>query len=99
MDKPFAAVGPTFTVSTAAVQLPGSVGSGGSFRVRCLATGYLAWGTSNAVTVTAPVAGTPQLNVLGMTIGAVEKISGIPIGGWLISSVASGFEVTQGDGI
>jgi hypothetical protein len=103
MDHPFAPGGPTYLVTNVAVQiLPGA---GQSFKVVNLAAAlqYLAWGLTNAVTVTAPIAGTPQPNTIGIpSAGAglgADRIITIPTQGlWFIASSATGFLVTQGDG-
>lgn len=101
MDHPFVAGGPTFFVTNAAVQIPPGVGA--SFRVVNLAAvgtpQYLAWGPTNAVTVTAPTAGNPQPNTLGM-LGGTERVITIPNQGqFFIASAATGFLITQGDGV
>lgn len=101
MDHPFAAGGPTFLVTNVAVQIP--PGAGQSFRIVNLAAvgtpQYLAWGLTNGVTVTAPVAGTPQPNTLGM-LGGTERTITIPTQAlFFIASAAAGFLVTQGDGV
>lgn len=99
MDHPFAAGGPTFLVVNAAVQIP--PGAGQSFRIVNLAAAvqYIAWGLTNGVTVTAPTAGTPQPNTLGLAAGAERTIT-IPTPGlFFIASAATGFLVTQGDGV
>lgn len=104
MDAPFAPGGASYLVTNAAVQIP--PGAGNSFRIVNLsAVGtpqYLAWGLTNGVTVTAPVAGTPQPNTLGF-LGGTERTIRLPanVDGpfFWIASAATGFLVTQGDGI
>lgn len=104
MDAPFAPGGSSYLVTNAAVQIP--LGAGNSFRIVNLsAVGtpqYLAWGQSNSVTVTAPIAGTPQANTLGF-LGGTERTIRLPANFngpffWIASS-ATGFLVTPGDGL
>lgn len=99
MDHPFAPGGPTFLIGTVATQIP--PGAGQSFRfVNLLATvQHIAWGLTNVVTVTAPVAGTPQANTLAVGPNAERTVT-IPTPGlFFIATTAAAFEVTQGDGV
>lgn len=104
MDAPFAPGGQSYLVSNTAVQIP--MGAGQSFRIVNLsAVGtpqYLAWGTTNAVAVTAPVAGTPQPNTIGL-LGGTERTIRLPAAAqgpyYWVASAATGFLVTQGDGV
>lgn len=94
----FQPLGPTVLVGVTALQVPGA-SAAGSFRVRCLVTAYLTWGTQSTVTAAgAPVAGTPSPATVGMTAGNVEKIT-LPGNSYFISSVAASFEITPGEGI
>jgi len=100
MDLPFAPGGPSFLVVNAAVQIPAAAGQ----QVRIVnlsAVGtpqYIAWGQTNGVTVTAPTAGSPQANTLGM-LGGTERTFTIPGANWFwIASSATGFLVTLGEG-
>lgn len=101
MDHPFAVGGPTYFVTNAAVQIP--PGTGQSFRIVNLAAvgipQTIGWGLTNAVTATAPVAGTPQANTL-VLLGGTERTFCIPTQNlFFIASAAAGFMVTQGDGL
>jgi len=100
MDKPFSAGGPTTLVGTTAVQIPPGVGQ--SFRLRNPSAStavYITWGQASTVTCTAPIAGTSQLNTLGLSPSAVEKITMSAQAQWWIASTTAGVEVTQGDGV
>jgi hypothetical protein len=99
--------GPTVLVGTSVVQAPATNGVlVGSYRVRCLVTGYLSWASSQggnpagtAPTIPAPVApsaGTPSPNTVGMTAGTVEVFK-LPVNAFLLASVAAAFEVTPGE--
>lgn len=69
------------------------------YRVRCLATAYLTWGTTSGVTAAgAPAGGTPVTNTIGMSTGGIETFT-LPPNAWLISTLAASFEVTAGEGI
>jgi hypothetical protein len=101
MDHPFSLGGPTYFVTNATVQIPSGVGQ--SFRIVNLAAvgtpQSIAWGLTNAVTVTAPTAGNPQTNTL-VLLGGTERIVCIPTQNlFFIASAAAGFMVTQGDGL
>jgi hypothetical protein len=101
MDLPFAPGGPTYLVTNAAVQI--QAGAGQQVRIVNLAAvgtpQYIAWGQTNAVTVTAPIAGTPQLNTLGL-LGGTERVFTIPGANlFFIASAATGFLVTLGEGV
>ena len=106
-DSTFTPKGPTYLIGISAVQANASNPSEAStsYRVRCLATAYLEWVTNNDVgapppvlTVTAPSAGVPQTNTMGMTIGGVETFT-LPPNAWFQSSVAAAFEITPGEGV
>ena len=100
---PYGSVG-TVLVGVSAVQVLAATGggagsSGQSFRVRCLVTAYLTWGTGSGVTaVGAPSAGTPSANTIGMSAGQVEVFSFPPLA-YFISTVAASFEITCGEGV
>lgn len=101
MDKPFSPLGPTIQVGTSAVQVPLPL-AGNCYRVRCLVTAYLTWSATNAAvtSVGAPTGATQatwSANTIGLTAGAVEKLSNI--GPFFIASAAAAFEVTAGDGL
>jgi hypothetical protein len=94
----------TYLVGTSAVQVPTPI-SGGvpvtSYRIRNLlsTTQYIAWGATNAVTVTVPTAGTPQANTIGMIGPSVEVFGNLPASAWFIANAVGAFEVTPGDGM
>lgn len=105
-DSTFTPSGPTVLVGVSVVQVNAATQNAvepTSYRVRCLATGYLAWYPSQTVgaptfTAAAPTAGNPASNTIGMNAGGVETFS-FPQGGYFLSSVAAGFEVTPGEGV
>ena len=109
-DGTFTPKGSTVLVSTTPVQvLPTNPQEAcNSYRIRCLVSGYLEWGQSEgdaltgaaapSITAVAPALGVPQANTIGMTVGGVETLT-LPFAAWFVSSVASGFEVTPGEGI
>jgi hypothetical protein len=103
-DSTFTPKGPTVLVTTSVVQALSTSDSdrATSYRVRCLATGYLTWTSSEVsatptLTAAAPTAATPAVNTLGMTTGGVETFT-LPQNAFFKSSVANGFEVTPGEG-
>lgn len=103
-DGAFAPNGDTVLVGTTIVQVKArSNVETQNYRVRCLVTGYISWATSNNPTAptfaaTAPVAGTPSPNTLGMTVGGVETFC-LANDAYFLSSVVAGFEVTPGEGL
>ncbi len=99
--------GQTILVGTAVVQFPAfgpNQVQATSYRVRCLATGYLAFAVDVAgnatppMTAAAPTAGAGVVNTIGMTLGGVETFQ-FPQNAWFLSSVAGGFEITSGEGV
>lgn len=104
-DATFTPKGPTILVTTAVQQALPTMDSerATSYRVRCLATGYLAWAspeqstTPPTITAAAPTAAVPAVNTIGMTTGGVETFT-LPMNAFFKSSVANGFEVTPGEG-
>lgn len=102
MDKPFAPTGPTIVVGSTATQFrtDGPAGGiGNSFRVRNLSSSAQYFTTGGAgVTSLTPAAGTPALNTIGMLPNSVETFANLA-GQYMIASSATGFEVTQGDGV
>jgi len=100
VDSTFKPMTATYLVTTAAVNIPEAFGAGiSTFRVKCLAAAYITWGPTSSVTAKgAPAAGVPVVNTLGMaTIGSVMYIE-VPANSFFISSVATAFEVTGGEG-
>src|SRR5690348_475923 len=76
------------------------------YRVRNLAgtAAYFAWNTPKissggtpSMSVTLPVAGTPQDGVIGMLPSSVEVFT-LPTGAWFMASGGT-FEVTPGEGV
>jgi hypothetical protein len=103
VDTVFKPISPTVLVVATAIQPTGPTGAGGgggySYRVRNLSANvqYFAWGPTSAVTVTAPAAGVPSPNTIGMLGTSVETFE-IPQGSYVIASSATGFEFTFGQG-
>jgi hypothetical protein len=103
-DSTFTPKGPTILVTTAVQQALPTVDNdrATSYRVRCLATGYLAWASAEVsapptITAAAPTGAVPAVNTIGMTTGGVETFT-LPQNAYFKSSVANGFEVTPGEG-
>lgn len=106
-DGAFKPQGPTVLVTTAIVNVPTTDGTPTEgYRVRCLVSGYLAWGPAPSLNVAnttivaaAPSAGVPSPNTIGMIAGnPVEKFTLGP-NMYFISSSVNGFEVTPGEGV
>lgn len=105
MNGPFLPLGPTYLVAETAVQILGSASAAGGsctkYRIRNLSSTaeYFAFGTSSSVSEpTAPSAGTPQSNTIGMLASSVEYFT-LPPNVYIIAGNTTGFEVTPGDGI
>jgi hypothetical protein len=104
IDTTFQPKTDTYAVdNTAAVQIKeaGQVGAI-TFRIRALiASGYISWGTTNAVTSKgAPAIGTPVSNTIGVTLNVPVYLE-LPPNTWFIGNAAfatSGFEITGGQG-
>lgn len=98
MDHPFSVGGPTYLIATTATQIP--PGTGQSFRIvnPNAALQYIAWGLTNAVTVTAPGAGTPQANTIAIPASG-ERTVVIPTQGLFFIVSPTSLLVTQGDGV
>lgn len=101
MDHPFALGGATYLVANTAVQIPAAAGQ--SVRIVSLAAAgtlqHLSWGLTSSVTTTAPIAGTPQFNTVGI-LGATERTITVPTPAlYWIASASTGFEITIGDGL
>lgn len=100
--------GSTVLITTSSVQvLTDDNVNAVSYRVRNILNtpAYLAWAaadpTGAAVTVgstTAPSAGSPAYNVIGMFAESVEVFT-LPPKVWLKASAANAFEVTPGEGL
>jgi hypothetical protein len=108
-NSAFSPFGPTYLVGTSSVQVKTNNNNyPSSYRVKNLLTtnAYLAWlpqePNDAAVTVstaTAPSAGVPSVNTLGLLPNSVEIFSGIPPNAWFIGSAAGAFEITPGEGL
>lgn len=106
-DAAFGPFGQTFLVGTSPVQVSSNNQVGPtSYRVRNLSSAqqYFAWvapapgNATPTMTVTAPVAGTPQ-TVIGMAGTTVEVFGNLPPNAWFQASAAGAFEITAGDGL
>jgi hypothetical protein len=103
---PFRPTGPTVTVDGTARQVSSTGPTGNQqYRVRNVngAAAYFAWSTASissgvapTMSVTAPVAGTPQANVIGMLATSVEVFT-LPVNAWFLAGAGT-FEVTPGEG-
>lgn len=109
-NSPFTPLGPTVLVGTSSVQVTSNRNIGPtSYRIRNLSSSaaqYIRWAaplpSDTAVTVpaaTAPTAGTPQPQTLGLAPGAVETFGGLPPNAWFIANAVGAFEVTPGEGV
>ena len=112
MNQAFTPGGPTVLIGTTPLQatsgLTGVVDptQRTAYRVRCLINGYISWAPANrtgggapqGVTSTAPAAGTPSENTIGMLAGQCEIFT-LPQNAWFYASAAVSFEVTPGEGI
>lgn len=103
VDTVFKPTGALTLVGVTPIQVAITDGAGlATYHVRCLVTGYFAWGqtaakaTSN-LTNTPPVAGVPAPQAIGMTVGAVEVFE-IPAGVFIVASAAAAFEMIAGQG-
>lgn len=103
----FRPTGPTVVVDGTARQVPSDVQTGFmQYRIRNpgTAAAYFAWNTPNiasggtpTMTLTAPVAGTPQDNVIGMIPLSVETFT-LPARAWFLATAGATVEVTPGEG-
>jgi hypothetical protein len=107
-NSPFSPFGPTYLVGTSSVQVQSSNGNQPtSYRVKNMlgTTQYFSWlppqpnNATQSVTVTAPVAGTPSANTLGMLPYSVEIFGGLPGNAWFEADAAAAFEITAGEGL
>ena len=103
-DATFQVWGPLNLIGTSVVQVvTTNQQQPTSYRIRCLVTGYISWAPSSGGvptinTPTAPSAGTPSPNTIGMTAGGVETL-GLPPNAYFLSNNAAGFEVSAGQGL
>ncbi len=99
IDTTFKPSGPTTLVGVTAVAPMTRDAAAGvtTFRVRCLVTGYLTWGPTNAVASITPAAA-PAPNTIGMTSGGNAAYIEVPAASFFIASAAAAFELTPGSG-
>lgn len=104
-DSAFTPYGPLTLIGTAVVQVASTtLVNPASYRIRCLVAGYLSWAPSTGSVPptigapTAPTAGVPSVNTIGMSVGQTEVIA-LPPNAYFLSNNAAGFEVTAGEGI
>jgi hypothetical protein len=98
VDTTFKPIGATYLLSTTAIQPTPDASGTATFRLRCLVAGYVTWGRTNAVTAAGAPGATPSANTIGVSIvGQVTYIE-VPAASFFISSVASSFEITPGQG-
>jgi hypothetical protein len=94
--------GPLTLLGLTPIQIQPATGDGSrasNYRFHCLVAGYFTWASTNLVVPAgAPTAGVPSVNTIGMAAGATEKFT-LPVGSWLVSSVAAAFEVSVGEGL
>lgn len=107
-NNAFSPFGPTVLVGTSSVQVQSSNNtSPTSYRVRNLLSTqqYLSWTAPQpgdavqSITVTAPTAGNPSANTLGLLPLSVEVFGGLPANAWFEASAAGAFEITPGEGV
>ena len=102
IDTTFHPITQTILVGASAVQVAADTQlDNTTFRVRCLSATsvYLTWGNSSGISAnSAPTAGTPKFNTLGMMIAGSVMYIEVPANTWFIASAAAAFEVTGGKG-
>ena len=107
-NSPFSPFGPTYLVGTSSVQVQSSNGNQPtSYRVKNMlgTTQYFSWlppqpnNATQNVTVTAPTAGNPSANTIGMLPYSVEIFGGLPGNAWFEADAAGAFEITPGEGL
>jgi hypothetical protein len=105
-DSAFSPFGPTYLVSTSAVQVKAlSNFNPTSYRIYNITSGIVRVGwapqepfdASVTPTVATPVA-TGTAYVLSIPANTVQVFSGIPPNAWFISNTASSLEITPGEG-
>lgn len=105
----FVPFGPTVLVGTSEVQVTSTRNTRpSSYRVRNLLSTpqYLSWapapplgGAAPSITVTAPSAGVPSPNTLGLNGNGVEVFGGLPSNAFFKANAAACFEITPGEGL
>jgi hypothetical protein len=109
-NGPFTPFGPTVLVGTSEVQVSSGTRNTGptAYRIRGLlgAAAYISWApaaplgaAAPSITVTAPTAGVPSANTIGISAGGTEVIGGLPPDAYFKASAAGAFEVTPGEGL
>ena len=108
-NSAFSPWGATYLVGTSSVQVKTTNNNyNTSYRIKNLANTntYVAWSPQEpndaSVTVsaaTAPSAGVPSYNTIGLLPYSVEVFSGIPPNAWFIASAAGALEITAGEGM
>lgn len=109
-DGAFVPFGPTVLVGTSEVQVSSGTRATGptAYRVRNLSASqqYFSWapaaplgGAAPSITVTAPSAGVPSANTIGMLPFSVEVFGGLPPNCYFKANAAGAFEITPGEGL
>jgi hypothetical protein len=107
-NSPFSPFGPTVLVGTSSVQVSSSNNDQPtSYRVKNMlsTTQYFSWkppqpgDAVQSITVTAPTAGNPSANTIGMLPYSVEIFGGLPGNAWFEADAAGAFEITPGEGL
>lgn len=109
-NGPFTPFGPTVLVGTTEVLVSATTRNTGptSYRVRNLSSSqqYFSWApaaplgaAAPSITVTAPTAGSPSANTIGMTAYGVEVFGGLPPNAYFKAGTAGAFEITPGEGL
>lgn len=107
-NSPFSPFGPTALVGVTPVQVYSSSNTQPtSYRVRNLLSTpqYFSWKAQQpenptpTITVTAPTAGVPSANTIGMLPNSVEVFGGLPGNAWFEADAAAAFEITAGEGL
>ena len=105
-NSPFTPFGPTVLVGTSEVQVNTSNNDNQtSYRVRNVSASvqYFSWapstGATPSITVTAPTAGNPSYNTIGMLGNSIEVFGGLPPNAWFKADAVAAFEITAGEGL
>ena len=104
----FSPFGSTVLVGTTAVQVSTSNNTDPTnYRVKNMlsTTQYFTFkapqpnNATQTITVTAPIAGTPSAQTIGMLPYSVEIFGGLPANSWFKADAAAAFEITPGEGL
>ena len=107
-NSPFSPFGPTVLVGTSSVQVNTTNNTQPtSYRVKNMlsTTQYFSWKAQQpgdavqSITVTAPTAGNPAKDTIGMLPYSVEIFGGLPSNAWFEADAAGAFEITAGEGL